>query len=407
MKKEISASRVSIIALVAILLTAINMRGAVTSLSPLVSDIQESLHLSTTAVGLLGMIPTAAFAVAALVSPRALRVFTVAQTLAVASVVTAVGIVVRVLGPSTALLFAGSVLALIAIGITNAVVPIAVRAFFPQRVPLLSTLYLLSMQVGMTAAPALAIPLENAAAEHGFAQPWRYSLAAWAIPALVAGVSWLPLVRLPRSGAARAAAERKTTVPVYRTKVGIGLAAMFGMTSFTSYTMMMFLPSMYMDGGASRDFAALMLSVWSGAGLLVAFIGPWIIGRFEKPYPFVVLFLVLFLVGNYGIAFAPMSAPWLWVILSGLGPATFAMALTLINVRARSFAGATAMSAFGQGAGYTVACLGPFLVGLLKDVTSGWLAPTVATTIALIIVGIGGYFATRPVYVEDQLPAGA
>ena len=130
------------------------------------------------------------------------------------------------------------------------------------------------------------------------------------------------------------------------------------------------------------------------------------VGRFTNPYPIMVLFLIMFVVGNTGIAFAPMSAPWVWVVLSALGPCAFPMGLTLVNVRARTMLGATSLSSFGQGAGYTVACGGPLLVGILHDQVDGWMWPTLATTCALVVVAIGGFFACRDVFVEDQLPAG-
>ena len=41
-----------------------------------------------------------------------------------------------------------------------------------------------------------------------------------------------------------------------------------------------------------------------------------------------------------------MAAPWLWAIIAGLGPATFPLGLTLINLRTRTPAGSAALSGF-------------------------------------------------------------
>ncbi|PRQ11048.1 MFS transporter [Corynebacterium sp. 13CS0277] len=381
------------------------MRAAVTGLSPLLPRITADLGMTTTQVGLVGMIPTAMFAVSALVSPKILKILTIPRALCAGMVLTALGQLLRVLVPTVPGMFAGSLLALFAIGIANALVPLAVRAFFPTRVPAWSMGYLVTMQVGMSMAPLLAEPLAAAGDAATGGHGWRISLGAWSILGVLAATAWLPLLGMPRSAVAAKASAAPSSLPVWRTPVGWGLATMFGFTSFATYAMMLFLPQMYVDGGATPQFAALMLSVWAGLGLSLAFIGPWLVGRFTNPYPAMVAFLIMFVVGNIGIATNPMSAPWVWVVLSSLGPCAFPMGLTLVNIRARTMLGATSLSSFGQGAGYTLACGGPFFVGLLHDHAAGWAWPTAATTAALVVVAIGGFFACRPVYVEDQLAA--
>lgn len=78
------------------------------------------------------------------------------------------------------------------------------------------------------------------------------------------------------------------------------------------------------------------------------------------------------------------------------------MALTLINIRARTTAGAAALSSFGQGLAYTVACMGPLLTGFILDAIGPFtLALGIFTVAAAIVLG-GGFFVTRQVYVEDQ-----
>ncbi|APT84327.1 MFS transporter [Corynebacterium aquilae] len=388
----------------AIILTALNMRAAVTGLSPLLPRLMHDLGLSGTQIGVLGMIPTAMFAVSAISSPKLLKVLTIPRALFLAMVLTAGGQILRVAIPTFTGMFAGSLCALFAIGVTNALLPLAVRAFYPSRVPGWSMTYLVVMQIGMAGAPLLAEPLalwgDSSTNGHG----WRISLGSWSLMAILAALAWIPLLATPRSKVADQASKRgEKMLPVWKTPVGLGLATMFGFTSFATYAMMLFLPQMYVDGGASPQFAALMLSVWAGLGLALAFIGPWLVGRFEDPFPAIVFFLILFIIGNFGIALAPMRAPWLWVIISALGPCTFPMGLTLVNVRARTMAGATALSAFGQGAGYTIACGGPLFYGILHEHVAGWVWPNVVTAVVLTIVAVGGFFATRNTTVEQQL----
>lgn len=182
---------------------------------------------------------------------------------------------------------------------------------------------------------------------------------------------------------------------------------MVGFTSFVTYSLMAFLPQLFVEAGASAQFGATMLAWWTALGLVLNVVGPWLVALFSTVYPAVLAAVVFLIVGNLGLALAPMSAPWLWVTLSGLGPLTFPMALTLLNTRARTTAGATALSSFGQGVGYAVACTGPLLTGLVRDLSGGFQAVAAVWVVATVIVAVGSWFATRDVMLEEQLPGPA
>ncbi len=78
------------------------------------------------------------------------------------------------------------------------------------------------------------------------------------------------------------------------------------------------------------------------------------------------------------------------------------MALTLINLRTRSHIGSSALSGFTQGVGYAVACVGPFLFGVLHDATSGWGASFALLGVAVLVLVTGGYQACKPRVLEDS-----
>lgn len=139
-----------LIALAAIVLTSLNLRTAIVALSPLAPRIQDELGVGQSLIGVLGMIPTAMFAVSAFLLPALMRRLTIAQLLLAAMILTAAGQVWRVLGPSAFNLVAGSVCALFAIGVTNAAMPVAVRSYFPNRVPAVSTTFLVASQVALS-----------------------------------------------------------------------------------------------------------------------------------------------------------------------------------------------------------------------------------------------------------------
>jgi len=80
----------------------------------------------------------------------------------------------------------------------------------------------------------------------------------------------------------------------------------------------------------------------------------------------------------------------LWAIVLGAGQgASFALALTLIVLRAPDARTAGQLSSMAQGVGYCLAAAGPLLVGLLHGWTGSWSA----LGILFLAIGSGALLA--------------
>lgn len=84
-----------LLVLLAIVLFALTLRTAVTSLTPLLTQISEDLHFGATIIGVFGMLPTAMFAAAGIVTPFLTSRIGLERTTLVAVAATAIGIGVR------------------------------------------------------------------------------------------------------------------------------------------------------------------------------------------------------------------------------------------------------------------------------------------------------------------------
>jgi len=91
----------------------------------------------------------------------------------------------------------------------------------------------------------------------------------------------------------------------------------------------------------------------------------------------------------------------LWLVLVGAGPTTFPMSLTLINLRTRTAVGSASLSGFTQGVGYTIACAGPILFGVLHESTGGWEWSFAFLTCGIAVLLIAAKAACRPRVLED------
>lgn len=389
-EKPISRVQGRLLVLVAIIASALTLRTAVTSFTPLADVIAAEIGFSITTIGLFGMVPTAMFALAGVLTPRLVRRYDLETTVLIAMVLTALGIAARSVVADTGAMLALSAVALAGMGIGNVVIPPLVKRYFSDRVAILSSIYITMVQIGTVVPALIAVPVADA---YG----WRVSIGLWSALAVAAALPWLFL----RGQGTTREIGTALTVRVSRSPVAWGMAAMFGMTSFATYAMFTWLPALFVEAGASDAYAAAMLALFALMGLLPALAAPTIAARIRNPFPVAVVCAAASLVGYAGLLWAPMAAPLVWVIFLGIGPSTFPLALTLINLRTRTPEGSAALSGFAQGFGYLVACLGPVSFGVLHDLTGHWNASFVVLVGALLVMLCGAWQACKPRYLED------
>ncbi len=402
--------------LAGIVLSAFNLRTAVTSLTPLLDAIGSEFQFGATMTGVFGMVPTAAFALFGVATPALAHRIGLERAALLAMAAAALGLLARGAVADTGQLLAANALALAGMGIGNVVLPPLVKRYFADRVGTISTAYITVLQLG-TILPALtAVPLAQQAG-------WRTSLASWSLVAAAAALPWIAVLWMEargRSAQARelAQAHDRAVRPgdeapelaaqapaargrVWRSPVAWGMTLMFGMTSLTTYSMFTWLPKLLIEAGGSPSLGGAMVALFSTLGLVSALCMPMLAVRVANPFPIVLACVAAYLAGFAGLLLAPMHGTFLWVALIGLGPSTFPLSLTLINLRTRTPGGSAALSGFMQGLGYTLSCLGPLLFGWLHELTHGWLWPFAMLVACLVVLVVGGRMACRPRYLED------
>jgi CP family cyanate transporter-like MFS transporter len=125
--------------------------------------------------------------------------------------------------------------------------------------------------------------------------------------------------------------------------------------------------------------------VWSVAQIPAALLAPSMAERRRKWRFWAGFTLACGLVGTLGALLLPQPpvvGPWPWAALMGIGVgAGFPLGLTVIAWRTPDGAASAAASGLALGVGYTVAGLGPLLMGLLIDAT-GYPAAIVVLLLA-------------------------
>ena len=382
---------------IAIVLTALNLRTAVTGFTPLLETIGVDLGFGPSLYGLLGTIVTASFAVFGLLSAVVARRIGLDAAIALAVVLTTAGILLRAVSMDAASLVASTIVALVGVGSSNVLVVPLVKKYFSDHIKTMSSLYLALLQVGQFVAPLIAVPVALAAG-------WRWSIGMWAVPTAVAAVLWIIVAmrarRTPVEASAAPVSDRITGA--WRTPLLWAMVLMLGMTALNVYAIITWLPTILVDAGADPASGGALLSLFSVFGLLAAFVVPPLTIRLRNPFAIVVVCTALMAAGYAGLLLAPGEGAIAWVVLLGLGVSTFPMCLTLVNVRTRTTGGATVLSGAMQGIGYGIACVGPLGIGLLYEATGGWGASYAVLFASLAVLLVAGAVACRPIMLEDQ-----
>jgi CP family cyanate transporter-like MFS transporter len=372
------------ILLAGVVLVAINLRPAAASIGPLIDRIEHDTGLSSGWASALTTLPVLCFGALAPLAPVLAKRFGVRSSIAGAMVVLLAGIAMRLL-PGVAFLFVGTALAGSAIATGNVLVPVLVRRDFSGRTSTAMALYSTAL-VGFAAlAAGVSVPIANA-----FGGGWKGGLGIWAVPAAVAVLVWARWL-WRRDGSAASAAgvdlgrERIPVTALFRRRLAWLVTGFFALQAGGFYATLAWLPSIFESHGASQAHAGLLLSLTLIVGLIAALTVPGLAGRTADQRALVIGSCALTAGGLAGVLLAPMSAPYVWAVLLGLGQnAAFPLALMLIVMRAGDVPYTEALSTMTQSVGYVLAAFAPLAVGAIHGAAHGW-TPSLILLLALVV----------------------
>lgn len=405
---------------VGIVLSALNLRPAITSLGALLEEVRDGLGMSGSAAGLLTSVPPLCFAVFGITAPRLARRFGPAAVVCAGMVAITTGLLIRPYLGSTAGFLAASALALMGIAVSNVLMPVIVKRWFPDRVGSMTGLYSMALALGTSLAAAVTVPLTGA-----LGGGWRSGLAVWAALAGAAVLPWLPLLRDrgpdtaparpgqrqraaegPRAEAQQAgAAASRAPLRITRSRTAWALAVFFGLQATAAYVTMGWMPQIFRDAGVPAGTAGVLLAVTMVMGVPLAFVIPRVATRLPHQGPIVLVLGVCGLAGYAGLYFAPAAGAWAWALLLGVSNCAFPLALTMVGMRARSGPGVAQLSAFAQSTGYLISIPGPLLVGVLYQRSGGWGLPIALMASLMLPQMAVGFLAGRDRTVEEEASA--
>ncbi|MFD0586698.1 CynX/NimT family MFS transporter [Paenibacillus sp. GCM10027627] len=372
-----------------IIFVALILRAPITSVGPIVEQIQLTYGLSGGMTGLLTTLPLLAFAFFSPLAPKLASWIGMERSLLAASFMLAIAILIRSL-PSVYALFLGTAWLGAAIAVANVLLPSLVKRDYGDRVGLMTGVYTVSMNLGAAVSSGISVPLTEQAG-----LGWETTLAISSIAAFIAAAAWLPLARASRKGNENGkvlAVGSSVDVNVWRSPLAWAVSLYLGLQSFCFYVNVTWIPLVLADKGLTSAEAGWMLSLMQIVSMLSTFIVPILAGKSRNQIMLALSIAVLFVVGYVLLWFGgePLIPITMAVLGLGVGGG-FGLAVMFFALRTTTSGEAAKLSGMAQSVGYLLAASGPLLLGLLHDSTESWdlpMAVMLAVSAAYALFGI-------------------
>lgn len=386
------------VALLGILLVALSLRILTGCAAPIYGLIGKSFDLPLIAISVLGALAPAGFALASFITPRLGRRIGIEWGLILAIVLIIAGHLVRAGAPEWVTLAIGTAIGLVGIGMGNVLLPPAVKKYFPDRIGLVTTLYVGLLALSSGLAPLFAHPMSDAIG-------WREGFMVWASVTVIALLPWLFELWQTRCKVNHddTVVVAKSTLKLRKSPTAMAIALTLAISSINGYVVFAWLPPLIMGtSGVGPAEAGMMLAMFGLIGLPVSLVTPILAAKVKRTDLFLYASLALFLVGYIGLLLAP-TLPWLWLVFISAGPIIFPLTLVLINLRTKSTQASMQVSGFVQVVAYSIAIFGPFSVGLIREWTGSWNSVLIFLIIICVPLLALAPILGRGKFIEDEV----
>jgi CP family cyanate transporter-like MFS transporter len=371
-------SRHAAVALVAVLAAALNLRLGIAQVGPLLEEVRADTGMSSTMAGMLGTIPVMCFGVFSFTAAPLTRRIGMRATVILALSLVATGTFGRAVAGPPVLIVGFTVPIGVGAALLGVSLPAMIKHLFPGRAATITGVYVGAVAAGAAIPTGIMVPLAE------LLGGWREAFAAGALAALAALPLWLRR---------RAGDEPPSRPPGRREPPGrqaLVLAASFGLQSLVFAAALNWIVAVFIDAGWPASKASIAAAGLPLLTCIASLVMPAVSSAATRSR-WILSTGVAMMVGLAGIAFAPMLAPALWIVVLGYGTgAAFPLVMMLpLDLRDHP-ADVAELTGWMLGLGYVIAAGGPALVGVLRDLTGSFTVPLLVLSVAGLVSGVIG-----------------
>ena len=355
------------------------LRSPFTALPTILGDIAQGLGVEVSSLGILTSLPLLMFALFSAFASRLAHKIGLEHLFTYCLLLLTIGSVIRIF--NLPLLYLGTLIVGASIAIFNVLLPSMIQANQPQKISLLTTLYVTAMGVSTAIASYLSVPITQASS-------WKGLILVLSFLCLVTLLVWLPNHR--HNHYLESQQEKKSKENILKNKSVWAIIVFGGLQSLLFYTSMTWLPTMAVSAGISNSDAALLASIFSLISIPFSMTVPSLTTRLSDGHRRIML-AIISIAGMTGIAMLLYPANnflyWLVVhLLIGTAcSALFPYLMVCFSLKTSSPEKTAQLSGLAQTGGYILAAFGPTLFGYSFDLFQSWI-PAVLALLAIDII---------------------
>jgi len=393
--------------LVAIIGISFSLRAPITSIGSLAGLIHDDLGVSNGFVGFITTLPLIAFAVCSPFISKVSDRLGIGKTMLAGLIAIVAGGALRSYTGIIGLLI-GTALIGVGISVANVLIPSIVKLKFPDKIGLVTGIYITSMAIFASVGAGVSYPMAIAGVG------WKFASLVWAGIAMLAIFAWLPQRKLGSHAQATAIhLKNKTSAPadadfvhdghpdkssdkrksIWKSPLAWFITLFFGLQSLNFYSLTAWIPSILQGYGMTPEMAGYMALWFQLIGIPASFLIPILASRVKNQQIIVAGACLSYFMGLIMLILLH-STPAVVIallLLSSGGAASFSWALVMLSLKSRDAEEAIKLSGMAQSVGYLLAAIGPTLCGVIFDSAGTWslvLGLFLCITLGMAVTGI-------------------
>ena len=365
------------------------LRSPFTALPTILVDIAQGLGVEVSSLGILTSLPLLMFALFSAFASLLAQKIGLEHLFTYCLLLLTVGSAIRIF--NLPLLYLGTLIIGASIAIFNVLLPSMIQANQPQKISLLTTLYVTAMGVSTAIASYLSVPITQASS-------WKGLILVLSSLCLVTLLIWLPNHR--HNHYLEGQKEKKSKENILKSKDVWAIIIFGGLQSLLFYTSMTWLPTIAISAGLSNSDAALLASIFSLISIPFSMTVPSLTTHLSDGHRRIML-AIISIAGMTGIAMllypTNISLYWLVVhLLIGTAcSALFPYLMVCFSLKTSSPEKTAQLSGLAQTGGYILAAFGPAFFGYSFDLFQSWIPAVLALLAVDIIMTISLFMVDR------------
>ena len=379
----------SLFFILGIVLIGTVLRSPFTALPTILGDIAQGLGVEVSSLGILTSLPLLMFALFSAFASRLAQKIGLEHLFTYCLLLLTIGSVIRIF--NLPLLYLGTLIIGASIAIFNVLLPSMIQANQPQKISLLTTLYVTAMGISTAIASYLSVPITQASS-------WKGLILILSFLCLVTLLIWLPNHR--HNHYLEGQKEKQVKENILKSKDVWAIIIFGGLQSLLFYTSMTWLPTIAISAGLSNKDAALLASIFSLISIPFSMTVPSLTTHLSDGHRRIML-TIISIAGMTGIAMLlyPSSSFLYWLVVHLLigtaCSALFPYLMVCFSLKTSSPEKTAQLSGLAQTGGYILAAFGPTLFGYSFELFQSWIPAVLALLAVDIIMTVSLFMVDR------------